>query len=38
LVRADDAVSLNDFSAIFDAASAAGFTVQLAAEPAPNRP
>lgn len=38
LVRADDAVSLNDFSAIFDAASAAGFTVQLAAEPAPARP
>ena len=37
LVRADDSVSLNDFSAVFDAASEAGFTVQLAAEPSPTR-
>mgnify|MGYP000142925556 CR=1 FL=1 len=37
LVRADDSVSLNDFSAIFDAANGAGYTVQLAAEPSAMR-
>jgi len=37
LVIADDSVSLNDFTAIFDAATEAGFSVQFAAEPAPGR-
>jgi biopolymer transport protein ExbD len=37
LVIADDSVSLNDFSAIFDAATEAGYAVQFAAEPTPAR-
>jgi biopolymer transport protein ExbD len=37
LVIADDSVSLNDFTAIFDAATEAGFAVQFAAEPTPAR-
>ncbi|MFO1448732.1 MAG: biopolymer transporter ExbD [Opitutaceae bacterium] len=38
LVMADDSVSLNDFTAIFDAANEAGFSVQFAAEPSVPHP